>query len=344
MTTEQGVPPRPPRSWDNPKRHFSEAISHPWYKAVFGVTTALYWSIHDFFHREEFDPAPAPITTGAISSPTEPASDSLPVSISLFGQTTYLADSMQFHLEYLLRHAQHGVFYIMPSFRGEQPDERHLNQFFHVEAEMVGDLPSVMHLVNRLLITCASDLMDGHGALVHLVAGRSSHLERLLSLGVTGIPILTFEECTRCIGDTEDFYVWHDDRPVRLSTAGEKCVLRRSGEAVWVTNFPSCGVPFYQAIDAESGLALCADLLLGTGETVGAGQRHVSADELLAELVRRDLDPAPYDWYLRLKREYPLQSSGFGLGLERLLLWVLAHDDIRDIPTIVRMRGLPEAP
>ena len=74
-----------------------------------------------------------PITTGSISSPMGLGSDSLPVKINLNGVPTYLADSMQFLLEYGNRFCKNGVWYIMPSFRGEQEDERHLSQFYHSE-------------------------------------------------------------------------------------------------------------------------------------------------------------------------------------------------------------------
>ena len=65
-----------------------------------------------------------PITSESVTSPMGLGSDSLPVSVELFDKNVYLADSMQFYLEYLLRQHPQGVFYIMPTFRGEEPDDR----------------------------------------------------------------------------------------------------------------------------------------------------------------------------------------------------------------------------
>lgn len=98
----------------------------------------------EFYKKHNIHWLSAPVTTGAISSPMGFGSDSLPVEISLDGRSTYLADSMQFLLEYGCRFFKNGCWYIMPTFRGEPVDERHLKQFFHSEAEIVGTLMDVM--------------------------------------------------------------------------------------------------------------------------------------------------------------------------------------------------------
>ena len=90
-------------------------------------TTATHWASQGVRYF------PAPVTTGSVSSPMGLGSDSEPVEIELFGDRTFLADSMQFYLEYGCRMAPAGCWYFMPSFRGEEPDARHLNQFMHSE-------------------------------------------------------------------------------------------------------------------------------------------------------------------------------------------------------------------
>ena len=92
-----------------------------------------------------------PITTGSISSPMGLGSDSIPVKIQLGGRDTYLADSMQFALEYGCRFFENGVWYIMPSFRGESEDKRHLSQFYNSEAEICVKLEDDMKLVEEYL-------------------------------------------------------------------------------------------------------------------------------------------------------------------------------------------------
>jgi aspartyl/asparaginyl-tRNA synthetase len=334
----------PPRSWKDVSRHFSLALTHPWYRAVFALTTELCWSTMDFFRKELlFAPALTPVTTDSISSPMGLGSDSLPVQISLFDRPVYLADSMQFHLEYLLRHGPRGIFYIMPTFRGEDPDSRHLNQFFHVEAEMCGTLDDVMALVERYVGYCAMRLLENHSVTIERIAGDISHLE-WMSRATGRIPRLTFSEVTALLGDAADLYMFHDGKRINLSRHGEAVLMRQYGGCVWVTHFPPEGVPFYQAVDPGAKTALCADLLFGIGETVGAGQRHFGPDETMAALRLRGNDLRSYEWYIRLKREHPLQTSGFGLGLERYLLWVLKHDDVRDVPIFLRLKDGYAAP
>ena len=98
-----------------------------------------------------------PVTTGSISSPMGRGSDSLTVRINLEGIDTYLADSMQFLLEYGCRLNLKGVYYVMPSFRGEKADERHLCQFYHSEAEIPGKLENVMNLVDEYIKYLSSE-------------------------------------------------------------------------------------------------------------------------------------------------------------------------------------------
>jgi beta-aspartyl-peptidase (threonine type) len=111
-----------------------------------------------FFQTEmTYDYVLSPVTSDCISSPMGLASDSLPVQIPPFGRNTYLADSMQFTLEYMLRvkGGSNGMYYISPSFRGEDPDSTHLNQFYHVECELPGDMGTGREVMERFVISVA---------------------------------------------------------------------------------------------------------------------------------------------------------------------------------------------
>ncbi len=117
------------------------------------------------------------------------------------------------------------------------------------------------------------------------------------------------------------------------------------GGYVWVTHWDHLAVPFYQAFaDGSQNVALNADLLFGIGETVGAGERHVDEDAVTQALRLHSVDDEPYEWYRVLKREAPMRTSGFGMGVERLLLWVLDHDDIRDLQLLPRSNGQRDIP
>lgn len=332
-------PVLPPKSWATPEAHFMEVLSHPWYQTVNRLLSQVVLSTHDFYKDESFSPAMVPITTGSISSPMGLGSDSTPVVISLFGSETYLADSMQFLLEYLLRHDAKGVFYIMPSFRGENPDSKHLNQFFHSEAEMKGNLNDVIWLVERYLRRCTQDIIENLADMVIPIAGGTEHLQRFLKND--SIPRIEFSECWNLLNQNQNCFRYLDGNAIALSDSGERKLVNKFQEGVWVTQFPRVGVPFYQATSADGRHALCADLLIGIGETVGAGQRSVSSEETLKELKFRKISASDYTWYLKMKELFPIQTSGFGMGIERFLLWILQHNDIRDIQILPRMKDIP---
>lgn len=110
-------------------------------------------------------------------------SDSLPVHISLHGQDTYLADSMQFALKYFLRleDGLKGAYYVGASCRGENSDATHLNQFYHVECELLGDFDAGMDVAERYIATLTSALLDKHESLIRAIAGSTSHISDLQS-------------------------------------------------------------------------------------------------------------------------------------------------------------------
>lgn len=334
----------PPKTWNNPDSQFTAAMSHPWYNLIMRLSGEICYTTQDFFRDRNYIPALMPITSEAVTSPMGLGSDSLAVSINLFDKTTYLADSMQFHLEYLLRQHEKGVFYIMPTFRGEDSDARHLNQFFHIEAELSGDLEDLIETIEQLLSAYVENILKHHGALLDQCGQRVDHLFSFLNLVKHGVPRITFDSAAEMLGEDKQYYTMLGDQKIGLSNLAEKKVMEHFKGPVWLTHLPKLGVPFYQADAADGKNALCADLLMGIGETVGSGQRHKGYQETFNAIQERNVDPSSYDWYLRMKEETPIQTSGFGIGLERLLLWILDHDDIRDIPLIVRLKEMTSTP
>lgn len=114
---------RAPKTWQDESTHCVKAIGSAWYSHVFQLQDTLFHETVRFFSTElRYKWAMVPVTTDCISSPMGLGSDSLPVSVPLFGTPTYLADSQQFLLEYYLRFQKGlaGTYYIAPSFRGEE--------------------------------------------------------------------------------------------------------------------------------------------------------------------------------------------------------------------------------
>ena len=105
----------------------------------------------------------------------------------------------------------------------------------------------------------------------------------------------------------------------------------------WLTELPTKIVPFYQASEKNDfETAKAADLLAGIGEVVGCGERCTSAQDLLKSLDFHKVSIDDYKWYYDMKNICPLQTAGFGMGIERFILWLYQHDDIRDCMLLVR--------
>lgn len=299
-----------------------------------GVRTADFWRLRD--GRMPF----LPMTTGAVSSPMGRGSDSTPVLVDIGGHPTFLADSMQFHLELALRITGRPCYYLMPSFRGESADTTHLPQFFHAEAEVQTDLDGILAIVEDYLRFLVSSIVERCGGDLSDIAGGTAHLERFLL--APAIPRLRFEDAADLIPENVvDHGEWRT-----ITRAGEARLIERLGGALWLTHFDHLAVPFYQAWESghQSTQAANADLLLGYGEVVGAGQRHQSADATLEALRQHGVDPASYEWYVEMKRCRPLATSGFGLGVERFLMWVLGRSDIRQVQFLRRDQPAVQLP
>lgn len=328
-----------PRTWADPNSHFDEAILSDWYRLLFKMYAQIVQSTNEFFALKKLSPILMPITCGSVSSPMGFGSDSLPVQVELFNENTYLADSMQFQLEYMLRHDGKGVYYIMPTFRGESHTTRHLNQFFHSEAEIRGDLSMAMSLVEDYVKFLSEAMLSRTGIELEKFGIGTDHIEQMIK--VCGkIPRISYREAKRILGDDKVYWGALPGNCETISCEGEKALMERLGGIVWLTHFPTNSVPFYQASSDCSEFALCGDLLFGIGEVVGCGERHSTGAQALKALERHKVDPKQYGWYIKMKDRYPMKTSGFGLGIERYLLWVLKHNDIRDLHIMPRLKGI----
>src|SRR5262249_40632373 len=140
-----------------------------------------------------------PITTHSISSPMGLGSDSSPVEVNLFGVPTYLADSMQFLLEYGCRLSPEGCYYLLPSFRAELPDQTHLSQFYHLEAEIPGTLNDAIELAEGYIRTACSIVLDRSRNRVAETAGGTDHIEAFLNSGP--VPRVSLKDALALLGD-----------------------------------------------------------------------------------------------------------------------------------------------
>jgi asparaginyl-tRNA synthetase len=142
-------------------------------------------------------------------------------------------------------------------------------------------------------------------------------------------PRIKYDEAVEIVQGQGVEMLWGDD----FGYQQEGPLTEQFETPFWVVGFPSGIKPFYHMPDPErSDITLSADLLApeGYGEIIGGGQRIHELDLLLARIHEDGLDPQDYSWYLDLRRWGSIPHSGFGLGIERVLMWMLKQDHIRD--------------
>lgn len=322
-----------PSSWEKPTEHLKTLLSNPWYAALNKIFSQVLTSTHNFYREEGIEPTVFPITTGSVSSPMGLGSDSSPVEVEIKKHKVFLADSMQFSLEIGARLNTKGSYYVMPTFRGENIDNRHLNEFVHSEVEIKGNLGDIKKLAEKYIKYLITGLLENCTPEITSIVGSTKHLITALNRKFASI---RFEDAQRELSNVEDALRMSDCGEQVITSIGEKELIKRLGDFTWLTNMPWLIVPFYQAKEQNTKYSMTADLLAGIGEILGSGQRVLSIKDVDESLKFHKVNESGYLWYKEMRNIQTIQTSGFGLGTERFLLWALKHNDIRDCTLLLR--------
>jgi asparaginyl-tRNA synthetase len=142
-------------------------------------------------------------------------------------------------------------------------------------------------------------------------------------------PKITYDDAVEIVQDAGVEMYWGDD----FGWQQEEPLTQEFEKPFWVVGFPSGIKPFYHMPDPErSEVTLSADLLApdGYGEIIGGGQRVHDYEQLYQRTLDDGLDPSNYEWYMDLRKWGTVPHSGFGLGIERVIMWMLKLEHIRD--------------
>ena len=167
---------------------------------------------------------------------------------------------------------------------------------------------------------------------------------------------VTFDEAIEILRESNLPNLFTENEHGRdMSSRGEIELMRILGTdtPLWVTSYDRDRVAFYQKPDPNNPKKVInADLLFPPlvedsfgGEIVGCGQRQNSAEEMYESLKRQGISPTPYEWYINLRRlpSYTT-TSGFGLGIERFITWILCRDDIKNAIIYPRLKNVVTYP
>ncbi|MFX0168085.1 MAG: aspartate--tRNA(Asn) ligase [Candidatus Hodarchaeota archaeon] len=298
------------------KRHLY--LRSPSQTSIMQIKAGISRAAHQFFDSEGFTEIFPPVMVGAS---VEGGATLFP--FKYFGRTAYLSQSAQLYEEAAICGLEK-VYLLSPSFRAEKHrTRRHLTEYWHLEAEILfGTHDDIMGVEERLVY-----------AMVHYVQAKYQDQLKLLEVKVQ-VPKLPFKRLSYDeaieIASQQGFTVrWGED----LGTEAERAVSKQFKEPFFITGYPSSARSFYHMPDPERPeVTLSSDLIAprGFGEITSGGQRIHDLDLLLKRIKNEKLDPAAYDWYLELRKFGLPPHSGFGMGLERFLVWLLDLKHIRE--------------
>jgi asparaginyl-tRNA synthetase len=330
--------------------------------SVFRVRSRLAFAIHQFFQERGFVYVHTPIITGSdcegagelfritTIDPTNPPrrdDGSIDYAKDFFARCTYLTVSGQLEAE-AFACALKNVYTFGPTFRAENSNtSRHANEFWMIEPEMAFcDLGCNMDTAEELVKYLIADIRKNCPDEVELFAkfvdkeliGR---LDFVLDRPFQRISYAEAAELLLKSGQTFEFPVEYG---TNLQSEHERWLTEKHFKCpVTVFNYPKEIKPFYMRLNDDGKTVTAMDVLVpGIGEIVGGSQREERLDVLESNLRRHGLDPADYKWYLDLRRYGTVPHSGFGLGFERMLMFVTGVSNIRDVIPFARTPGSAE--
>jgi len=338
------------------KRHspeFLRTIAHlrprtNLFSAVFRIRSVASHAIHSFFQERGFVNVHTPIIT---CSDAEGAGEMFSVTTGhkedFFGKKAGLTVSGQLNAEaYAL--AFGGVYTFGPTFRAENSNTpRHCAEFWMIEPEIAfADLSDDMKLaedmlkyvINKVLSKCEFE-MEFLNNFVD-----KGLIERLRSVAAADFAQVTYTQAIEILtksGEQFEFPVsWGCD----LQTEHERYLTEKHyKKPVFVTDYPKEIKAFYMRLNDDGKTVAAMDLLApGIGEIIGGSQREERADVLDARIEEMGLEKDSYWWYMELRRYGGTKHAGFGLGLERLLMYLTGVSNIRDVIPFPRTVGSAE--
>jgi asparaginyl-tRNA synthetase len=300
------------------KRHLT--IRGPKSRAVMLVRAALLKNAIDYFIKNDYVWIQAPTF---ITSAVEGGATLFPVEY--FGRVAYLTQSAQFYEEAVIC-ALEKVFVVQPSFRSEKSRTRkHLTEFWHIEAEVAfASHEDIMKVEEELLSHMINKTIEEMSDEINFV--RKGELPSSLE---PPYEKLSYDEAIFMLQKKGFDIEWGDDFGARE----ERALSKMFDKPFFVTGYPVVTRSFYHMKDPNRPeVTLSSDLFApeGYGEITSGGQRIHSYEELYNKILEMGLNPEEYDWYLEIRKYGMPPHSGFGLGLERVLTWLLKLPHIRD--------------
>ena len=329
---------------------------------VFRVRSRLAFAIHQFFQERGFVYVHTPIITGSdcegagelfrvttldLKNPPRFPDGDIDPAKDFFARSTYLTVSGQLEAE-AFACALSKVYTFGPTFRAENSNtSRHASEFWMIEPEMAFcDLTGDMDLAEELVKYLVRDIRDNCAEELDLFAKfvDKELLARLEFVIERPFQRISYSEAVELLRKSGEKFEFPVEYGLNLQSEHERWLTEKHFKSpLTVFNYPKEIKPFYMRLNDDGKTVTAMDLLVpGIGEIVGGSQREERLDLLKANLRRHNMNLTDYKWYLDLRRYGTVPHAGFGLGFERMLMFVTGVANIRDVIPFARTPGSAE--
>ena len=321
------------------------------FQAVFRVRSLIAYAIHQYFQEQGFVYVHTPLITssdcegaGEMFQVTTLDLDNVPktedgavdYSEDFFGKHTSLTVSGQLNAETYAM-AFRNVYTFGPTFRAENSNTtRHAAEFWMIEPEMAFcDLSGYMdtaEAMTKYVIRYVLDNCPDEMAFFNQFIDKGL-IERLELVANSEFGRISYTDAIEILKKNNKKFQFPVEWGVDIQTEHERYLTEVVfKKPVFVTDYPKEIKSFYMKQNADGKTVAAADMLVpGIGELIGGSQREEDYDKLVTRMDELGLDKSSYDWYLNLRKFGGVEHAGYGLGFERMIMYLTGIQNIRDV-------------
>lgn len=337
-----------------PKRHTREFLREVAYlrprtnlfQAVFRVRSIAAYAIHKYFQERGYVYFHAPLITASdcegagemfqvTTLPIEKLNGKVDYSKDFFGKMTNLTVSGQLEAETFAM-AYKKTYTFGPTFRAENSNTKtHASEFWMIEPEIAFcDLEGNMDIMEDMLKYIVRYVLDNAKEEIRffdqfIEKGLKEKLEKLVNSKFTRID---HKEAIKILKNADVKWEFTPEYGEDIAKEHEKYITEYFNGPVFIKNWPKDIKAFYMKLNEDGKTVAAVDLEVpGAGELMGGSQREEDYDKLINRMEELRIDSSSMDWYLNLRKYGSCIHSGFGMGFERLLIYLTGVDNIRDV-------------
>ncbi|MCI6496815.1 MAG: asparagine--tRNA ligase [Anaeromassilibacillus sp.] len=327
------------------------------FNAVLRVRSVMAASIHKYFQDRNYVYINTPLLTGSdcegagevfkvttIGYSDQYKSEEEYYSNDFFGKKAGLSVSGQLEGE-VAAMAMGKIYTFGPSFRAENSNTpRHVAEFWHIEPEVAfAELDDIIEIAEDMIKYIVRDVMEKCPQELaffnqHFEKGLIDKLQHLLD---SEFEILDYTKAIEILKDAKKEFVDPVEWGCDLQTEHERYITEEVfNKPVFITNYPKDIKSFYMKQNPDGKTVAATDLLVpGVGEIIGCSEREADYDKLVEAMKARNMNMDEYADYLELRKFGSVPHSGFGLGFERIIMYVTGMSNIRDVILYPRTVG-----